>query len=203
MPHPLRRDGAGGGLTCGGFELPRRSHPRRRSIDRRREGEREHRGFDRGPFVGQSLPSNGGHRRVTVSSVRVPFHGRHQQRCAVTGTDEYQRASGRPYPEVAGSNPAPATAESRDSHVGPHILWGPSAFRGSAGAGSGARPAAPTVERAALQLRRGPRGDRYTPVRTAGTLPRTPCSVRASRHVAHTRPRMPCTPQRTPRRTPW
>jgi hypothetical protein len=23
--------------------------------------------------------------------------------------DEYQRASGRPYPEVAGSNPAPAT----------------------------------------------------------------------------------------------
>src|SRR3954453_3444886 len=31
-------------------------------------------------------------------------------------------------PEVAGSNPAPATNESKDPDLGPHILWGPRSF---------------------------------------------------------------------------
>lgn len=39
-----------------------------------------------------------------MRNLRVPFIGRHQQRCAVTGTGEYQRASGRSYPEGLGSN---------------------------------------------------------------------------------------------------
>jgi hypothetical protein len=63
---------------------------------RRAHGAEDRYRFDRGPSMGQCLSRKAGHRWATLSSVRVPSHGRHQQRCAVTGTAEYQRASGRP-----------------------------------------------------------------------------------------------------------
>jgi hypothetical protein len=53
--------------------------------------------------------------------------------------------------------------------------------------------------RARSEFSRGSRAGRGTPAHTAGTPRRTPCSARACRRAAHTRPRMPCMRRRRPR----
>ncbi len=59
--------------------------------------------------MGQILTRSSGQRRARVSDVRVLFRQCCKQGCTGARTDEQQRVGGPPYPEVAGSNPVPAT----------------------------------------------------------------------------------------------